>query len=60
MSRAGMSFRQILAALTTAPTERFGDGAKLGKIAPGFEADVVAFKEKFADVRYTIRSGKVW
>jgi imidazolonepropionase-like amidohydrolase len=56
MSRAGMSFAQILASLTTAPAERFG--AK-GRVAVGLDADIVAFRESFAAVRYTIRSGKV-
>ena len=59
MSQAGMTFRQILASLTTAPAERFGDGARLGKIAVGFEADVAVFKDSFSDVRYAIRAGKV-
>ncbi len=35
MSRAGMTFRGILASLTTAPAERFGDAGKLGRIASG-------------------------
>jgi imidazolonepropionase-like amidohydrolase len=56
MSRAGMSFRQILASLTTAPAERFGGQAR---IAPEMAADLVAFKDSFAAVRYTIRSGRV-
>jgi hypothetical protein len=30
-----MSFRQILASLTTAPAERFGESVGLGRIAPG-------------------------
>jgi imidazolonepropionase-like amidohydrolase len=56
MSRAGMSFRQILASLTTAPADRFGGQARL---VPGMDADVVAFRDSFAAVRYTIRSGRV-
>jgi imidazolonepropionase-like amidohydrolase len=56
MSRAGMSFERILASLTTAPAERFG--AK-GHIAVGLDADIVAFRESFPAVRYTIRSGQV-
>jgi imidazolonepropionase-like amidohydrolase len=35
MGEAGMSFRQILASLTTAPAERFGESVGLGGIAPG-------------------------
>jgi imidazolonepropionase-like amidohydrolase len=56
MSHAGMSFAQILASLTTAPAERFR--AK-GRIAVGLDADIVAFRESFPAVRYTIRSGRV-
>jgi imidazolonepropionase-like amidohydrolase len=56
MSRAGMSFGQILASLTTAPAERFGGQAR---VAPGMQADLVVFRKRFSDVRYTIRSGKV-
>jgi imidazolonepropionase-like amidohydrolase len=59
MSRAGMSFRQILASLTTAPAERFGEFSRLGRIAEGLEADIVAFRDSFTAVRYTIRSGRV-
>jgi len=33
MSRAGLSFRQILASLTTAPATQFGDSERLGRIA---------------------------
>ncbi|HJZ98810.1 MAG TPA: amidohydrolase family protein, partial [Candidatus Solibacter sp.] len=56
MSQAGMTFAQILASLTTAPAARFGG---VGKIAVGADADVVAFKDGPANVRYTIRGGRV-
>ncbi len=66
MARAGMTFPQILASLTTAPAARFGDAKRLGRIAPGFVADVVVLSKDpatdvraFAAVRYTIREGKV-
>ncbi len=66
MARAGMSFRQILASLTTAPAERFGESKQLGRIAPGFIADLVVLNEDpsqsvraFAAVRYTLRKGRV-
>lgn len=66
MAAAGMSFRQILASLTTAPAEQFGDSARLGRIAPGLEADLVVLRgdpakdpRAFADVRYTLRAGHV-
>jgi imidazolonepropionase-like amidohydrolase len=66
MGDAGMSFRQILASLTTAPAERFGESARLGRIAPGFMADMVVLDgdpskdvRAFAAVRYTIRDGRL-
>ncbi|MGE5645526.1 MAG: amidohydrolase family protein [Acidobacteriota bacterium] len=60
MREAGMSFRQILAALTTAPAARFGDAARLGRIAPGYTADITVFRgEDFANVAYTLRDGRV-
>jgi imidazolonepropionase-like amidohydrolase len=40
MQRAGMTFPQILAALTTTPAARMGDAARLGKIASGLLADI--------------------
>jgi len=65
MTQAGMSFRQILASLTTAPAERFGQSNTLGRIAPGFQADVVVLKgdpskdiRSLANVQYTLRDGK--
>jgi len=61
-----MTFPQMLASLTTAPAERFGDGANLGKIAPGFLADIaVVHGDPSKDIRalaaidYTIRDGQV-
>jgi len=66
MAQAGMSFRQILAALTTAPAERFGQSTQLGRIAPGLAADLAVLGgdpsqsvSAFASVRYTLRDGKV-
>jgi imidazolonepropionase-like amidohydrolase len=53
MAKAGMSFRDILASLTTTPASRFGGAARLVAGAP---ADVVVFDD-FAGVRYTIVSG---
>jgi imidazolonepropionase-like amidohydrolase len=65
MARAGMTFPQILASLTTAPAERFGDSMKLGRIAPGLAADLTVLEGDpskdigaLAAVRYTIRDGK--
>jgi imidazolonepropionase-like amidohydrolase len=66
MAEAGMTFRQILAALTTVPAEKFGEIASLGRVAPGLAADLVVLNgdpsgdvRAFAAVRYTIRDGKV-
>jgi imidazolonepropionase-like amidohydrolase len=66
MAEAGMSFRQILASLTTAPAEQFGESERLGRVAPGFQADLAVLKadpasdvRTLADVRYTLRAGKI-
>ena len=66
MSRAGMSFRQILASLTTNPAQRFGESAHSGRIAKGMDGDLVVLRADpgqddaaFSKVRYTIRSGRV-
>jgi imidazolonepropionase-like amidohydrolase len=65
MAEAGMSFRQILAALTTAPAERFADSLQ-GRVAPGSAADLVVLNadpakdvRAFANVHYTIRAGRL-
>ena len=66
MAKAGMTFPQILASLTTAPAERFGDADRLGRIAPGLIADLAVLRtdpakdiRALARVDYTIRDGKV-
>ena len=66
MARAGMTFPQILASLTTAPAERFGVSDQLGRIAPGLTADLTVLRSDpskdiraLAAVDYTIRDGKV-
>jgi len=66
MVDAGMSFRQILASMTTLPAQRFGESSKLGRIAPGLLADLAVLKRDpsrdiraLTDVKYTIREGKV-
>lgn len=41
MALAGMTPMQILASLTTAPAERFGQSIKRGRIAVGMDADLV-------------------
>jgi imidazolonepropionase-like amidohydrolase len=66
MSRAGMSFQQILASLTTNPAQRFGYSTRRGRIAKGMDADLVVLRgdpkhdaTAFSKVRYTILSGKI-
>jgi imidazolonepropionase-like amidohydrolase len=59
MSRAGLTFEQQLAALTTAPARRFGQQLRSGRLATGYDADLTVFEGKsFSKVRYTIRAGK--
>ena len=65
MQEAGLSYAQILASLTAAPSRRFG-AARAGRLAPGADADVVVVSgnperdiRALADVRYTIRAGRV-
>ena len=41
MQEAGLSFEQILASLTTAPAKRFGMAARVGRLTPGRDADLV-------------------
>lgn len=66
MSQAGMSFSQILGSLTTVPAERFGESSRLGRLAKGFQADLVLLEGDPAKnlgaltaVRYTVRDGKI-
>ena len=66
MAEAGMTFRQILASLTTSPAERFGESERLGRVAPGLEADLVVLNDDPSEnlraltaVRYTLRAGEV-
>jgi imidazolonepropionase-like amidohydrolase len=66
MSQAGMTFPQILASLTTAPSKRFGDKNKLGRLSPGFQADLAVFQQDpaaniraLAQVKYTLRAGQI-
>ena len=66
MSHGGMSFEQILAALTTNPAGRFGRGDRSGRIAKGLDADLTVLQgdpaqdvTAFSRVRFTIRSGVV-
>ena len=64
MSRAGMTFQQVLASLTTNPAERFGFANRTGRIAKGMNADLVVLDADpssdvtaFSKVRRVIRNG---
>jgi imidazolonepropionase-like amidohydrolase len=66
MNRAGLSFREILASLTTAPAAEFGDSERLGRIDVGLEADLVVLRDDpsrdvkgFAAVAYTVQGGSI-
>lgn len=57
---------QILASLTTAPTARWKEESRRGRIAPGMDADLVVLQDdpargvgNFARVACTIRQGRV-
>ncbi|CAI4213309.1 unnamed protein product [Parascedosporium putredinis] len=41
--RYGLPYHVALASVTTAPAERLGLGSRLGKVKPGFDADVVVW-----------------
>lgn len=65
MSKAGMAPKQILASLTTSPSDRWKESNRRGRIARGFDADLVVLEadpsksvSNFAKVRCTIRAGK--
>ncbi len=66
MSRAGMTFRDILASVTTNPAQRFGYSRRKGRIAKGMDADLVVLSadpaqgtEAFSQVRFTVRDGQI-
>lgn len=66
MAAAGFSWREILTSLTTNPASKFGEAGRRGRIAPGMDADLVVLDadpvrdpRAFADVRHTIRGGRV-
>ena len=62
MERAGMSFRQILAALTTAPARRFGRGTSTtGRLEKGMDADLVVLDaDPAGDVTALSRVRAAW
>jgi imidazolonepropionase-like amidohydrolase len=66
MARAGMSFDEILASLTTSPAERFGSSRRAGQVAIGMEADLVLLSgdpatdiEALSRIRYVLQAGKL-
>ena len=66
MQQAGLSYPQILAALTTAPAARFGAAGRTGRLAVGLNADIVVIQgdpaqdiRALARVRTTMRAGRV-
>jgi imidazolonepropionase-like amidohydrolase len=66
MQQAGLSYGQILASLTTAPSARFGRAGRSGRLAPGLAADVVVLDgdpardiRALGRVRATLRDGRV-
>lgn len=66
LSRAGLTFSQILASLTTAPAERFGFAKTAGRVAAGMDADLVVLDDDpakdimaFSRVTMTMRKGKI-
>jgi imidazolonepropionase-like amidohydrolase len=66
MSRAGLTWQQILATLTTNPAARFSSSTSSGHIAKGLDADLVVLSadpaqdvNAFSKVAFTIRHGKI-
>src|SRR3546814_165054 len=65
LRRAGLSFDQILAALTTAPASRLPGGDARGRVESGMIADLVVLggdpardPEAWTQVRYVFRDGR--
>jgi imidazolonepropionase-like amidohydrolase len=66
LALAGLSFKDVLAMLTTAPVKRFGLKNE-GRVAPGQRGDLTVLSADpstqglaaFTQVRYTIRGGQV-
>jgi len=65
MAQAGLTHLQILASLTTAPAARWKEESQRGRVAPGFQADLVVLEadpaddvRNFAKVRCAFRGGR--
>jgi imidazolonepropionase-like amidohydrolase len=66
MARAGLTFSQILASLTTTPAARLGYGRRTGEVKAGMDADLTLLEDDpardvnaFAHVAMTIRKGRI-
>jgi imidazolonepropionase-like amidohydrolase len=67
LALAGLTYRDVLAMLTTAPAQEFHVSEKKGRVAVGTEGDLTVLSEDpaagdplaFTRVRYTIRGGRV-
>jgi imidazolonepropionase-like amidohydrolase len=66
MAAAGMSSRDLLASLTTLPVAAYAPGRKQGRLAPGYDADLVLLARdpdqdvrNLASVRRTYRAGRL-
>jgi imidazolonepropionase-like amidohydrolase len=66
LSQAGLTPAQILASLTTTPAQRMKEEERRGRVAPGFDADLVVLAgdpfedvKNFAKVRCVFRGGKL-
>jgi imidazolonepropionase-like amidohydrolase len=65
--KAGMTPEQALQTATTIPAELLGMGGELGRVAPGFVADLVAvegnpledIENLFTGVRWVMKGGRV-
>jgi imidazolonepropionase-like amidohydrolase len=66
LAKAGLDWRQTLAALTTTAARRFGEGGQRGQVAEGMAGDLVVLGadpldgiQAFANVHFTVRSGQI-
>jgi imidazolonepropionase-like amidohydrolase len=66
LQRAGLTFPQMLAALTTTPAARLGYGDRTGQIKPGMDADLTLLDgdpsvdaDAFSRVCMTLRQGRI-
>ena len=60
MAGAGLDWRAILASLTTAPADRFGETARRGRVAAGIDADLVVPRGRSVGRRDRIRERSLY